>query len=128
MPIACIGTIVEVTPGDEIQIIHAGGHEFIDDREPFRVRVDEVMREDGVVVAVVGPVISGPNRYSGLIATLMLRIDGADWERDQRSAANFKVSISKARRVADFPIGHPDGTSTDGYPLILRYGSIRVVS
>ena len=126
MPIATLGTIIEVTPGDEIQIVRGkGDHEFVDDREPFKVRVEEVLREDGAIIGVVGPVISGPSRYSGLVATLLTRIDGSDWERDTRSAANFKVSKSRARRVVGFPSYHPEGTETEGYPLIVRYGSIR---
>ena len=126
MPIATLGTIIEVTPGDEIQIVRGkGDHEFVDDREPFKVRVEEVLREDGAIIGVVGPVISGPSRYSGLVATLLTRIDGSDWERDTRSAANFKFSKSKARRVVGFPSYHPEGTETEGYPLIVRYGSIR---
>ena len=129
MPIATVGTLIEVTPADEIQIVRGkGNHEFVDDREPFTLRVEEVLREDGAIIGVVGPVISGPRRYSGLVATLLTRLDGSDWDRDACSAANFKISKSKARRVAGFPSHHPEGTETEGYPFIVRYGSIRETS
>ena len=129
MPIATIGAEVRVTPGDEIQILRAkGDYEFVDDRTPFTVRVEDVLREDGAVIGVVGPVIAGPSRYTGMVATLLTRIDGSQWERDVHSAANFKVGMARARRVAGFPHYHPDGTEVDGYPLIVRYGGIDVAA
>ena len=94
MPIACIGTIVEVTPGDEIQIIHAGGHEFIDDREPFRVRVDEVMREDGVVGAVVGPA-----RMPPMVASMSASDRAEDAAGAARGAAGLLPGAGHARRA-----------------------------
>jgi hypothetical protein len=129
MPIATRGAVIEVTPGDEIQIVRGkGDYEFVDDRQPFTIRIEDVLREDGRVIGAAGPVISGASRFTGLIATLLIRLEDSDWERDTQSAANFKVSISKARRVSDFPYSHPDGTETDGYPLIVRYGTIRQVN
>jgi hypothetical protein len=127
MPIASIGVEIRVTPEDEIQSLRGkGDYEFVDDRTPFTMRVEDVLREDGVVIGVVGPVIAGPNRYTGLTATLLTRIEGSQWEHDVHSGANFKVGVGRARRVAGFPHYHPDGTEVDGYPQIVRYGSIEV--
>ena len=112
MPIATIGAEVRVTPGDEIQILRAkGDYEFVDDRTPFTVRVEDVLREDGAVIGVVGPVISGPSRYTGMVATLLTRLDGQSRSvtfirpPTSRSASPervaslaFRTTIQRARR------------------------------
>lgn len=127
MPIASIGIVVKVTPGDEVQIVRGkGDHEFVEDRSPFRVRVSEILREQGVLIGVSGPVVDGHPRYHGLVATLLTRIDGSDWETETHSGVNFKVGRTVARRVAGVPHAHPDGTAMDEYPFIMRYGSIVV--
>jgi hypothetical protein len=127
MPIASIGIVVKVTPGDEVQIVRGkGDHEFVEDRSPFRVRVSEILREEGVLIGVSGPVVDGHPRYQGLVATLLTRIDGSDWETETHSGANFKVGRSVARPVAGVHHAHPDGTAIDEYPFIVRYGSIDV--
>jgi hypothetical protein len=41
-----------------------------------------------------------------------------------RSAANFKVGQSVARRVSGFPHNHPEGTEIDSFPWINGYGSV----
>ena len=127
MPIASIGTVVRVTPGDELQIVRGkGDHEFVDDMSPFRVRVADILRDDGVLIGVTGPVIDGHPRYHGLVATLLTRIDDSHWETDTHSGVNFKVGRSVAHRVGGLPHSHPDGTEIDEYPFIVRYGSIDV--
>lgn len=127
MPIASIGAIVRVTPGDELQIVRGkGDHEFVEDRSPFRVRVSDILREDGALIGVSGPVIDGHSRYHGLVATLLTRMDDSHWETDTRSGVNFKVGRSVAHRVSGLPHSHPDGTQIDEYPHIVRYGSIDV--
>jgi hypothetical protein len=116
---------VRVTPEDDIQVIRGeGDYEFMDDRTPFRVRVSEVIQENGAVIGVSGPVIDGHGRYHGLIATLLTRWDDSHWESDTRSGVNFKVGSSAARRIHQFPHRHPDGTAIDAYPIIVRYGRI----
>jgi hypothetical protein len=116
--IAAIGTEVRVTPEDDVQIVYApGNHEFIDDRSPFSFRVAGVMEE-------VGDVTSGHQRYRGLIATLLVRLDHSDWRRDNRSGANFKVGRSVARPNGKHPLYHPDGTYIEGFPRIVRFGSV----
>lgn len=118
---------MRVTPGDELQIVRGkGDHEFVDDRSPFRVRVSEVLRENGVVIGVTGPVVDGHPRYQGFVATLLTRIDGSQWETDTHSGVNFKIGRNVAHRVGGFPHYHPEGTEINEYPYILRYGSIDV--
>jgi hypothetical protein len=125
MPIASIGVVLTVTPRDEIQIVRGKGvHEFVDDRSPFKMRVSEVLYEDGVLIGVAGPVVDGHQRYSGLVATLTTRIDGSHWETDMHSGAGFKVGSSIARRVPGLPHYHPEGTKIDSYPFIIRYGGV----
>ncbi|HXI50400.1 MAG TPA: hypothetical protein VNH84_02820 [Candidatus Saccharimonadales bacterium] len=125
MPIASIGGVLRVTPEDEIQIFRgAGDYEFVDDKSPFKVRVTETLLEDGVLIGVIGPIIEGHPRYSGLVATLLTRIEGSNWELDMHSGANFVIGPTPARRVPGFPHYHPEGTAVDGYPVILRYGGV----
>ena len=125
MPIATINAILTVTPHDLIQIIYGkGNHEFLDDPTPFTMRVSEIMREDDAIIGVVGPVLNGPARYAGMVATLLTRLDGSRWETDMHTQANFKVGPARARRVPDYPHYHPDGTVIDGYPFILRFAGV----
>ena len=123
-PIAQVGTIVAVTPGDEIQICSGpGDYEFVEDETPFFLRVEEIIRENDRIIGVSGHVISGPERYQGLIATLFVRLDNSDWARDNRSAAQFKVAREAATLNGAHPFNHPDGSDVP-YPFIVRYGSI----
>ena len=125
MPIASIGSVVRVTPGDRLQIVRGkGDHEFVEDRTPFRVKVADIIREDGALIGVSGTVIDGHPRYHGLIATLLIRLDDSHWELETHSAANFKLGSTVARRVSGVALSQPDGTVIDSYPHIVRYGSI----
>jgi hypothetical protein len=125
MPIATINAVLTVTPHDLIQILRGkGDYELVDDKTPFRLRVSEVIRESGAIIGVFGPVIDGPSRYSGMIATVLTRVDGADFETDMHTQANFKVGPTSAHRVADYPHSHPEGTVIDGYPQIIRFGGV----
>src|SRR5947199_9998296 len=101
MPIATIGAEIEVTPGNTIEIVHRNGNSgYEEDRTPFTMRVEDILREDGSIVGVVGPVVSGASRYMAMVANLFTRLDGSQWETDLRSAANFKVGVGRAHRVA----------------------------
>lgn len=123
--IADIDSVVTVIPSDEIQIIFGPGkHEFIDDRSPFSLKVSGVIKEKDKIIGVYGSVISGHERYEGLIATLLARLDHSEWSRDNHSAAQFKVGRSAARLNGTHPFYHPDGTDIDGFPRMVRYGSI----
>ena len=123
-PIAKLGTLITVTPADEIQIVSGpGDYEFVNDLTPFCVRVAGVIREGGKIVGVFGPTTSGAERYRGLIATLMTRLDNSDWTRDNRSAAQFKVARTAATVNGRHPFDHPEGTDVP-FPFIVRYGSI----
>lgn len=120
-----IGTEVRVTPADDVQIIFAPGkHEFTDDRSPFSLRVGGTLEEAGEIIGVFGDVISGNQRYLGQIATLLVRLDHSDWRRDNRSSGNFKVGRTVAHPNGRHPFYHPEGTDIDGFPFIIRYGSL----
>jgi len=123
--IAQIGTEVRVTPDDDVQIVYGPGkHEFTDDRSAFSVRVTGIMEESGQIIGVFGDVLSGHQRYRGQTATLLVRLDHSDWRRDNRSAANFKVGRSVARPNSKHPFYHPEGTDIEGFPFIIRFGSL----
>ena len=125
LAIAEIGIEVRVTPGDDVQIVYAPGkHEFTDDRSCFSVRVTGVMEESGKVIGVFGDVVSGHSRYQAQIATLFVRLDHSDWRRDNCSAANFKVGGSVALPNGKHPFYHPEGSDIEGFPFIIRYGSL----
>jgi hypothetical protein len=124
--IGIVGTEVQVTPADPLQIVFGGGgnYEFVDDRSPFSLRVDGMLEEAGEIIGVFGDVISGHPRYQGQIATLLLRLDNSNWRRDNHSMANFKVGRSVARPNGKHPFYHPEGTDVEGYPFIMRFASI----
>jgi hypothetical protein len=125
MPIATLNAVLTVTPQDLIQILHGeSDYELVDDKTPFKMRVSEIMREHGDVIGVFGPVIAGPSRYAGMTATVVTRLDGSRWESDRHTQANFKVGPSPARRTTDHPHTHPEGTAIDGYPQIIRFGTV----
>ncbi len=123
--IATIGAEVRVTPDDLVQVVRGpGNHEFIDDRSPFSVRVTGIMEDSGAVIGVYGDVTAGHQRYLGQIATLLVRLDFSDWRRDNTSQANFKVGRSVAQPNGRHPFHHPEGTDIEGFPFIMRFGSI----
>jgi hypothetical protein len=86
--------------------------------------VEGVLEQDGTIIGVFGAVVSGHERYLNQIATLLVRLDGSDWRRDNRSAAQFKVGKSIARPNGKHPFHHPEGTDIDGFPFLCRYGSL----
>ncbi len=123
-PISHLGAIITVTPSDEIQVVTGpGDFKFINDLTPFLVRVTGAIREDTRIVGVFGPVTGGAERYQGLVATLLLRLDNSDWTRDNRSAAQFKVARTPAALNGRHPFYHPEGTDVP-FPFIARYGSL----
>jgi len=102
--IAQIGTQVEVTPQDDVQVVFGPEkHELLQDRSPFSL---------------------GHTRYLGQIATLFVRLDNSDWRRDNRSAAGFKVGRSVARLNGKYPCYNPLGSDMEGFPYFVRFGSL----
>jgi hypothetical protein len=123
--IAQIGSVVTVTPSEEIQIVYGEGrHEFIEDRSPFVMKVSGMIEDKDRMVGVYGETLSGHQRYKGLIVSLLLRLDGSDWTRDNRSAANFFVAAMPVKPNGRHPFCHPEGVDVEGFPFILRFGSI----
>ena len=124
-PIGEIGTTVTVTPGDEIAVVRGPDDcEYVDDRSPFSLVVSGTVEDRGQLVGMYGKVVSGHQRYLAHVATLLLRVENSDWRRDNRSGANFKVGRSVARLNGKYPFYHPHGTDIDGFPFIMRYGSL----
>ena len=127
--IADMGSLLEVTPQDEIWI-KTGPQpcEFVRDFSSFRMRVDGLFEEHGSLCGVYGPVVGGAPRYQHLIASVFVRLDGSDWIRDRSTQANFKVGPAKARRVAQYHFRDPRGSEVWGLPVIGRFGSVEVVN
>jgi len=136
--LATIGTLIEVTPWDELQHWPDANTvwDFVDDRTPFRFRVAGELIDDGFFFGLYGPVESGPDRYHDLICNIMLRYDNSDWYNTVDCGASFKVGPTIANRVADYDSAshsdvpfylHPEGTFVDGYPRTSRFGGIRVI-
>ncbi len=126
--IADIGSLIEITPHDEIWIKTCEEETiYIDDRTPFRFRVRGHILDGQVFYGLYGPVDSGPERYLGLTCNITLRLDGSDWRHEHMSGANFKVGPAIITRNHSFDFRHPDGTVLQGYPVIGRYGHVRVI-
>jgi hypothetical protein len=126
--IADIGTLVRVTPQDKIWIrFSPEKNEYIDDKTPFIMTVDGLLEDGHMFYGVFGKVSEGPERYLGLICSLITRLDGDDWRQKNRSQANFKVGRESAVRNHLFDLKHPEGTEIADYPVIDRYGRIEVI-
>ena len=128
-PIAKLGTEIIVTPEDDVQIISKPGqYEFTKDRSPLSVCVTGLIEETGRIIGVYGDVISGHQRYLKQIATLFVRLDHSNWRRDNTSGTNFKVGRTVARPNGKHPYFHPNGTDIDGFPICMRFGSLKARS
>ncbi len=127
--IAVIGALLEVTPQDEIWInTGAQACERVRDFSPFQMRVAGLIEDHGGLIGVFGPVVSGALRYQGLVASLLVRLDGSDWTRDCATQANFKVGPSRAERISGYDFRDPRGTEICGFPVIGRFGRVEVLS
>ena len=100
----------------------------MEDRTPFEFQVEGWLEDGQIFYGLYGPVVAGPECYHDLICNIILREDGSDWRKSSKSSANLKVGPSIATRCHRFDFRHPDGTNVLGYPLLLRFGEIRVVS
>lgn len=126
--IADIGVTLELTPQDEIWVkTGADACEHVRDFSPFQMRVAGRIDDHGSLIGVFGPVIGGARRYQGLIASLLVRLDGSDWTRDCVTQANFKVGPTKLQRVTGYDFRDPRGTEISGFPQIGRFGRVELV-
>lgn len=127
--IATIGALLVLRPQDSVNVSYAPKrYDSLEDRGGMLVKVDSLIRSDGTIVGVSGPVIKGHERYLGLIATLFVRLDDSDWTRDQRTQANFKIGPSQAVLNGRQPYYHPEGSEIVGYPQFSRFGSLEILS
>lgn len=124
--IATAGTLVRVSPWDDLQ--YFGDPDTppatINDRNSFVMRVDGWLEDGHIHYGLFGPVLDGPDRYHGLLCSLITRVDGCDWGSDSCSSANFKVGPDVVVRNHAHDFRHPDGTILDGYPRISCLGEI----
>jgi hypothetical protein len=127
--IADIGTVLRLTPQDDLQIaLGDGGYDFCDDQTPFYFRVQGHLYDGQLFYGLFGLVLSGPSRYEGLICNILVRTDATDWRNETRNQVNFKVGRSTVTRNHHKSFYHPDGTRLEGYPRISRFGLVEVVN
>jgi hypothetical protein len=125
--LATIGAVVSVTPEDEIWISKPDKTEYIDDKTPFTVVIEGRLEDGHIFYGMYGRVKEGPERYRELVCSLMTRLDADDWRVKTESQANFKIGLSPAIRNHQFDFRHPEGTKIEGYPVIGRFGRVKVV-
>ena len=126
--IADIGTVLRLTPHDDLQIASSDDvYCFCDDPTPFYFRVQGHLYDGQLFYGLFGPVLSGPSRYAGLICNILVRTDATDWRIEARNQVNFKVGRGTVTRNHHESFYHPDGTCLVGYPRISRFGLVEVV-
>lgn len=127
--IADIGTVLRLTPHDDLQIASGDGvYRDSDDRTPFYFQVHGHLYDGQLFYGLFGPVLSGPARYKGLICNILVRTDATDWRKETRNQVNFKVGPGVVTRNHREHFGHPEGTRLEGYPCISRFGLVEVVN
>ena len=127
--IADIGTVLRLTPDDDLQIASGDGAWCSsDDRTPFDFRVQGHLYDGQLFYGLFGPVLSGPPRFAGLICNILVRTDATDWRNETRSQVNFKVGRSVVTRNRHEHFTHPEGTCLEGFPRISRFGMVEVVT
>ena len=128
--LASIGVRIRVTPWDDIwvKMSEQDAVNYIHDPTPFEFLVEGWLEDGQIFYGLYGPVVSGPERYQGLICNIVVREDGADWRISSESSASFKVGPSKVTRSHQYDFRHPEGTAMSGLPVIGRFGEICVVS
>ncbi len=126
--IATIGARIRVTPWDDVYIRTKTPERCsTEDRTPFDFRVEGRLEDGQIFYGLYGPVISGPDRYKGLICNVIVREDGTDWRKEVVSGANFKVAKTMVTRDHRYDFRHPEGTTVNGCPLYSTFGEIRVI-
>ncbi len=124
------GALVRITPSEELQYWPGPGFdwEFLDDKTPFTFQVAGWLEDGHINYGLHGPVVDGPERYRGLICSIITRVDGSDWRVESSSAANFRVGPNLVVRDHRYDFRHPDGTTLEGYPIISRFGDVEVLN
>ncbi len=136
--LATIGALIKVSPIDEIQYSYSyENFGMISDYSPFHFRVGGKLFDNEFLFGVYGPITAGHQRYSGLICSLIMRVEPCDWNLDTKSSAFFKIGPTRVFRNEEFDFDdhpdlaywfvHPDATKVKGYPSFSRAGDIEVV-
>jgi hypothetical protein len=128
--LATVGALVRVTPWDDLQYCSGpeAVWEFVSDRRPFVFRVEGWLEDGHIRYGLHGPVVAGPERYRGLVCSILTREDGSDWRVASSSSAAFKVGPSVVARAHMHDFRHPEGTTLAGYPQMSRFGQVEVVA
>lgn len=136
-PLATVGQSIKVIPSAELQYWSEEGEpmSFIEDLTPFVFRVEGELMDEGAFFGLYGAIVSGPDRYLGLIANVMVRCDPCDWHTAIACHANFKVGPSIAKKASSYVADdggvkfyfHPLGTRVEGFPRISRFAEILVI-
>jgi hypothetical protein len=128
--LATVGTLVRVTPWDDLQYQPGpdAACEFVADRTPFVFRVEGWLEDGHIRYGLHGPVVDGPERYRGLLCSIITREDGSDWRVESSGSAGFKVGPGVVVRDHMHDFRHPEGTTLEGYPRMSRFGGVEVVA
>lgn len=127
--LATVGALVRVTPWDDL-VYRLGPDvpsELVADRTPFVFRVEGWLEDGHIRYGLHGPVVDGPERYRGLVCSILTRADGSDWRVESTSSAAFKVGPGAVARDHRYDFRHPEGTTLAGYPWLARFGEVEVV-
>jgi hypothetical protein len=128
--LATVGALVRVTPWDDLQYWPnpESVWEFVTDRQPFVFRVEGWLEDGHIRYGLHGLVVDGPERYRGLVCSIITREDGCDWRVDSSGSAGFKVGPGVVVRDHMHDFRHPEGTTLEGYPRMSRFGGVEVVA
>jgi hypothetical protein len=124
-----VGILIRVTPWDDLQYWATAESPwvFVADRTPFVFRVEGWLEDGHIRYGLYGPVVAGPERFGGLMCSIIVREDGSDWRVQSRSSAGFRVGPNIVVRNHMHDFRHPEGTILDGYPRMSRFGEVMVV-
>src|SRR5215208_1404546 len=102
-----VGILVRVTPWDDLQHWPSPESEWalVDDRTPFVFRIEGWLEDGHISYGLYGPVVDGPERYRGLICSIIVRVDGSDWRVESRSSAAFKVGRTSSFAITGMIFG-----------------------
>ena len=128
--LATVGALVRVTPWDDLQYWAdpESVWEFVADRAPFVFRVAGWLEDGHLSYGLHGPVIDGPQRYRGLVCSIITREDESDWRVASSGSAGFKVGPNVVVRDHRYDFRHSEGTTLEGYPRMSRFGMVEVVT
>ncbi len=127
--LAEIGQIIQINPWDEIHCYFEEKQmEVISDRSSFRFMVEGRLEDGQIFYGLWGPIVSGHERYVGLVCSVVVRADGADWTKNSKCQARVDIGPTKVTRNHEYDFRHPDGTKRCGFPQLATIGEIVVVS